>query len=397
MFQSRSASGFTLLETAIYLTILGLFTVIAIESYRHYTDVQIINENRAKKNQVRIALSNFVAENQRFPCPARPNLPHTHPLSGTEKCITAPIGSCNGLLCSVAGNRDAKWPSNLFLPDADEDPDPIITGGTIPYKALGISFDDTIDPWGGRLSYTVSHYMTNSALFNYDTGVIGYEGWRLVSNSPKVWNWETAKRAPTGSGAPAEDAFLFAIVSHGPDNKGAYNYSGNLIAPCTGTAKDIENCDGDADFINADWNSPIYSLGDNSEYFDDGFSLFTISQESDKWQYASVNEMKNKSGGKVGIGETSPQAPLHIKGNLKADDGFANEFCSENNNCFDPNHIGGPDGIAFKCDAGLMRGIADDDIICTNEIGTSNITPATCSSGFFVTGFDAAGNVICGN
>jgi|GEM_PF-1693201 type II secretory pathway pseudopilin PulG len=397
-FVSKQTSGFTLLETAVYLTILGLFTVIAIESYRNYTNQNMLNENSIKQTKIRTALSNFVVENGRLPRPARPDTSPTDSNAGEEisdSIHAIPIGGNDGVINVIAGKIDAKWPNDVSMPDADFDPDPVLTGGSLPYKALRLTYDDTIDAWGRQLSYTVSAYMTDEDKFHYDGGTIGYQGYRSDdSTTPATWIMDNARHSKA-DGSGQEGNFLFAVISHGPDGKGTYDYSGNLVSTCTGSELDIENCDGDADFINADWETPIYSRGNNSDYFDDGFSLFSISRDSDKWSYKTTTEMQNKSGGKVGIGTDDPQAKLHISGNLKALDAHVERYCSEDDDCFKSEIIGGAEGAgAIQCEGGLMQGVADSDVTCAREVNTDNIVPTTCDPGF-IAGFEADGTVIC--
>lgn len=406
-FQSQlkgkhKTAGFTLLEAAVYLTILGLFTAMLMEGYRDSRNQKIMNENEMKRYTLRKVIGNFVAENQRLPCPADPSLPRSHPDAGAETdfcqdSVTAgSFGSCGPYdpVCKSESERDAKWPDEFSLPDADEDPDPIVKGA-LPYKALGITFDDTIDAWGGQMSYTVSSHMTHQSRFNYDAGVLGHQ---VLVPIDDEWEFREARRARTSGGGSTEKSFLFAIVSHGPDRKGAYNYSGNLIAPCIGSHLDVENCNGTSQFIYADWETPIISHGDNDDFFDDGFTIFTVNQDSDKWQYASITEMNNKSGGKVGIGLSEPdlpEAPLHIIGNLKGSNGFANDFCSSAGNCFDPVIIGGSDSVALSCEDSLLKGISDANVRCANNIDTVGIVPHTCPEDSYVVGFETDGSIIC--
>lgn len=400
-FDFRQTSGFTLVEMAVYLTILGLFTMVAIENYRNYARQNILSENVMKETAIHDALSDFVVANGRLPRPARPNLSPTDPNSGQEisdSIHSVPIGGNDGVIKVVTGKIDAKWPTDDFMPDTNLDPDPVLIGGSLPYKALRLTYDDTLDAWGNQLSYTVSAHMTDENKFHYEGGTIGYKRYAEDDSvTPSAWNLENvASSRSDGGGASQQGNFLFAVISHGADGKGAYNYSGDLVAPCTGSDLDVENCDDDADFISANWaDTPIYSLGDNADYFDDGFSLFSIERDSDKWSYKTTTKMQNKSGGKVGIGNNSPEAKLHISGNLKALDGHIERYCSEDDDCFESKIIGGAEGAgAIQCEGGLMQGIADSNVVCSRKVNTDDIVPTTCSPGF-IAGFESDGTVIC--
>lgn len=394
--QGRKDAGFSLIELAVLLVITGLLTSAALETYRSYSITKEINDTEVRRGLVQNALSQYVRFFGRLPCPADPDLPPDDGNAGVEICpdsppapyasVPYPNNGCAGEVCRVDGRRDTGADGNL-VPDK-------VLHGAVPYVTIGLTLQDTIDGWGGKMTYAVSEFLTDSGTYS--------DNWGTVNKQ--------IKQSGTGSiidGSPVGENLL-VIVSHGPDRKGAWNYYGNRISPCAGVALDVENCDGDSTFIlasdsatcEAD-NTCIVSYAPGANFFDDAFTEFEISRDSDKWQYASATSIENKTGGNVGIGVTSPNERLHVDGNVLITssavgtdgDAHGDVYCDQNeNNCFNSEIIAGP---GINCSSGLMVGVSDEQVDCVNTIDTTGITPSICPSGQYVTGIDAAGALIC--
>lgn len=202
-------SGFTLVEMAIVLMIVGLLLGGLIPTLSAQMESQRINETRKSLAEIQEALVGFALTNGRLPCPANPAIATGQAGAGTER--TPP---CTG--------------SN--------------SAGVLPWTTLGVN---QTDAWGYRYTYHVSSDYADAV------GSATYGGC-TPSTAPTQ-----ASFALCSSGSP--DVLSAAsggtnvatnvpaiIVSHGKNGAGAYNPQGAQL-PAGGNADEQENSDGSAD------------------------------------------------------------------------------------------------------------------------------------------------------
>lgn len=378
-------------ELAIAVALLGLMLGSSLTAYREYTRTKLSNDTLEKKTTIEYALSRFVATKGRMPCPADPTLSLSDASGGIENCLAGVTGlGCSGAggtgVCRVEGGRDTAADIEGL------NPDPVLIGA-VPYVALGISAVDTVDSWGGKITYAVSEFLTPAGSFTEDYGAISKEIYSDMTSS-----YENAANPSVTDGAtpptPLTDSFSYVIVSHGPDRKGAYNYNGVMIAPCGTTAEsaDAENCDGDSVFRD----SGRKSSGDNAEFYDDAFVAMGLIRDSDKWQYTGdPSEIRSKqgNGGNVGIGKWNPVQALDVSGNILMENMRAQYYCDDDaDDCFEPSLIG---GSGDDCAGGTFNGIQHAAAACNQQIDLGSVPSQACPAGKRVKGFTAAGILIC--
>ena len=116
--RQRSQGGFTLLELAIVLFIVGLIAIGGLKTASALRENVGISETSKRLDTLVMALQTFLMKNNRLPCPADPKLPDTHPNFGLE------------------ARDDAKEKCTLpGIPPAN----PQLYRGVIPGRALGLS------------------------------------------------------------------------------------------------------------------------------------------------------------------------------------------------------------------------------------------------------------------
>jgi prepilin-type N-terminal cleavage/methylation domain-containing protein len=227
---SHSGKGFTLIEMAIVLVIVGAAAAMVLKASGGMLDAEKRKSARIRLDTVDTALANFVAIHKRLPCPANGTIATGLPNAGIE--TLSPAGTCNPI-------------TQQF--------------GVLPWITLGLSENDASDPWEGRLTYRVDPALAGSAplpllmnMSNCDpsaTGPTGPGGSCISPTSPctgsvsctsptsflvgkglDVWDgrngaagWAARQNnRTTGTGA------AYVLISNGPGGTGAYGHNGGL-------------------------------------------------------------------------------------------------------------------------------------------------------------------------
>src|SRR5690606_4728308 len=130
----KNESGFTLIEMAIFLLILGLVTGAFFAYYTTMQQNDIRNVTHVKQRRIAFSLGAFVQSHGRLPCPGRPDATPTRGYPLDYNATSAPAGSCGAV-----SDRD----------------------GIVPYRVLGLSEEDVVDGWGRPFTYAVDELSQN--------------------------------------------------------------------------------------------------------------------------------------------------------------------------------------------------------------------------------------------
>lgn len=189
------ARGFSLLEMAVVLLIVGLLLGGILGGVDGARQRQRLAQTHAQLEEIRDALMAFAAIHGRLPCPAEPTTPDTGAGAGVERSPT-PTGCAGGV------------------------------AGVLPWATLGVG---ETDAWGRRFTYRVSALLAAApaAITLSSTGDI------VIRNGAAV---------PLATQVPA------VVVSHGENALASYGPSGAL-APPTAHPSELENADGDSEFV----------------------------------------------------------------------------------------------------------------------------------------------------
>lgn len=230
----RVSGGFTLVEMAVMLIIIGLMTGYGLHAFDSDNGDQCAQNSTRTLQELQDALNRFVAAQGRLPMPAGRSYSTSDPYFGQE------VGSPT----SAAIDRLVGPPAVLI--------------GAFPVTTLGLSPDRAIDCWGNKFTYAVTEALTNAASYA-DSAVQG--GIEI-------------RYGPLGAYQMLTNKAAYTLISHGEDALGASkaNYKGpkrncNVEeANPVVTRIDKENCD----TLNSMFYSAEFNRGTRSaDFFDD--------------------------------------------------------------------------------------------------------------------------------
>lgn len=210
----KKKSGFTLVEMAVVLVVIGLLMAGLLGTLRSQTESRRLQETQTAMTEIRDALVAFTLQNRHLPCPANPALATGAATAGREDRNLA-TGQCNRL------------------------------SGVVPWSDLGVK---ELDAWGRRYTYRVSDSPTDAARRFARTGTAPCPGQiNAVIFGFCSTNGDINVRPATGSPATVAGFVAAVIISHGPDMLGGFDSSGAQLAGAVGDQ--LENANGNAEFV----------------------------------------------------------------------------------------------------------------------------------------------------
>lgn len=213
----KISGGFSLVEMAIVLMIVGLLLGGLIPTLSAQMESQHISETRRQMNEIREALTGFALINGRLPCPADGSA-----AAGSE-LVT---GSGVAAVCTLSK-------------------------GVLPWATLGAN---EADAWGRRFTYRVAANFadgadgTGAATCSAATGV----SFQLCSSA-------NLNVQATSGGPSVAAAVPAVVVSHGRNGLGAYPAGGGAQIG-TATGDESENADDDNTFVSKDFSNDFDDL-----------------------------------------------------------------------------------------------------------------------------------------
>ncbi len=385
LISNEHQSGFTLIEIALVLLLVGLIMTPAIQMYHQYRVNKDWNETEYNIDDIKFAIGGFRNVYGRYPCPASVtavpgDIDYGHELSNCQTSAPAP-GTCSGGICTYSNGSGV----NILV-------------GTVPFKILNLTEKQAYDSSLSRITYAVTLPLTSNTTYNSNGG-----GINIVD-----------KNNPAQSLVSPPNSAHFVIISHGKNKYGAYTRAGIISENCTlGSLAEQENCDADTVFASGDYDAIT---------FDDRINFFSPVQESE-WQeseaQAEAITLKNTNSSAIGanitdnlageeaalvktVGSTSRSGIIRSSQNF-----YSEQICDESTgNCFRPELIagtldcsGGSDqcivtttGTGMSCNnsssGDYMVAIENNDLVCSDEIFV------TCADNQFISEIDN-GNIVC--
>jgi prepilin-type N-terminal cleavage/methylation domain-containing protein len=232
MLTNKSNSGFTLVEMAMVLMIVGLLLGGLIPTISSQMEQQLASETRKQMDEIQQALIGYAIVNGRLPCPAEASLATGLSNAGEE----ATTG--NTCACKTSSGSDKTVADNSAIPCTDS-----TVTGVLPWVTLGIK---ETDAWGRRYTYRVTRHFADQIANTYFWGCGSPEptAASFALCSPGVPDVDSAD----SGGTPVADNVPAIFLSHGKNGAGAYTQQGTQLS-ASSNADEEENSDNDKDFV----------------------------------------------------------------------------------------------------------------------------------------------------
>jgi len=222
-----AAAGFTLVEMALVLLIVGLLAAVFLPATNTMLENSRRKETRAKLEALEQAMVRFVMANGRLPCPADGSLAPGNAEQGLEQPHPGTAA------CTV----------------------PALTNGVVPWRTLGLAQGDATDAWNTLVTYRVwagaavaadALTQANGMNMNWDPatqnaqiqGFLQARGFRMCSASPCVAGAAAELATRTNMTGAA-----YVLISHGANRVHGFSTDGIYLAaangPGPGTLEDI--------------------------------------------------------------------------------------------------------------------------------------------------------------
>jgi len=182
LLSSHVRRGFTLIEIAIVLVVIGLLLSGGLLAVSPVIQSAQTSETRQKIATVESAILGYVIANGCLPCPAQVNLATNNAAAGLTNNGAATYTGCSAGACVGGGV------------------------GTVPWVSLGISEGDATDAWGQRLRFGVDPTRTAASSVQ-----------RNADGTFPAFTSTIAIEDTDNTTIAGYTAVAYVILSHGPD------------------------------------------------------------------------------------------------------------------------------------------------------------------------------------
>lgn len=225
---NASQQGSTLIGVALLTLVMGFLMTGGIYLINTYDAVNKDIKSSETTANLQEAVKNFAGIHKRYPCPAPIDLAPDAPGFGLEDCG----------ISNVAGR-------------VDELGNPIdVKIGAVPVRTLNVPDHMIIDGFGKRHVYAVTTNMTAN-----DGSADVVNGHGAITIMHVVGSYEETL-------SDIEGYVVYALMSPGEDDRGAFDINGKEILPCEVGTIAGENCDNDATF----YTTLKSSVGDSTDF-----------------------------------------------------------------------------------------------------------------------------------
>lgn len=233
----RGARGFTLIEMAIVLVVIGLVFSGGLLAVAPVLQNSKESATNGKMDRIEQALTLYVIRYGCLPCPADANLATGVANAGLAHGTSYYISGCTtGCVAGTSGQ------------------------GIVPWAALGLSEEEGRDGFGYRIDYQVTAALTLTG------GMVRTPPATYPVGTLQVAVSEATDAAAIASRTKVTTAAAYVLISHGIDHSLAFNVAGQQLADPNSSADQTENSNGTATPFVQD--APTRTTAD-ANYFDD--------------------------------------------------------------------------------------------------------------------------------
>jgi len=218
--------AFSLIELSVVLIIISILITGALSASISSVNTSKVNATKDLLEVLYKSLGNYLLVNNNFPCPARLDLSKDDAQYGQSDCT------------SVTGVKEVS--TNLIY-------------GMVPVKDLGILRSAAQDSFGGKIIYIIDKRLTSIS-----TDLFGKE---MQDNGPSYTPLAII-REKYGSATNYDIGADLILISHGPNQYGAFNAKSSIQNSSDGSADEDEN-----DFSSL--NNIFIAESENDDEFDD--------------------------------------------------------------------------------------------------------------------------------
>lgn len=227
---NRKSHGFTLIELAMVLMIVGLLLGGLLVPLNAQMEQRGISETDKNLAEIREALIGFAIINGRLPCPAQATLATGAAGAGEETLAS------NTCACASSGSTVAQAGSTACTETS--------VTGVLPWVTLGLN---ETDAWDRRYTYRVAtHFADQIAAGTFGSGCTPSLAPTAASFALCSLGVPDVFSAASGGTTVVADVPAI-IVSHGKNGYGAYLTDGSKLSGAAGD--EAENADNDSIFV----------------------------------------------------------------------------------------------------------------------------------------------------
>ena len=387
--RTQRCRGFTLVELAISVVVVGLVISAGAQAYSIYLKNLAVTTTKTNVETVASTVASYLSVTGRYPCPASLTAQRGDPAYGHESTTSAADCTSATLPPGVYTRISNRTPGVQYKSAGVNIPGglqaPIVRVGAIPFRELNLDESQAIDGYGNRIVYAVTERLATTQSYQQDGGGIDVRG---ASGTSLLSSQGTAH---------------FFIYSAGLDGAGAYSRDGVLVSACPPNFPENANC---ATTSPAAFSAVETVTNPGAGHFDDVVNYYTQSNIP-LWQVSAgdPSSIREKPDGSVGVFHPDMSGTYkviipgttHVSGNIMAD-----YMSDPSGNRFPSSLISGTwpvtgvyaDNVLAQKGIGCppnqyMTGLVHDHATCSAEIWNS------CLTNTYATGVDANGKLVC--